>query len=177
MSKSLVPVWDLPESTSSAGFFLGGIYLFVQKKFRVEKLLNVAVWLARNLTPGKTRCLKQAGERGMKKRGEGKSSVGVKNRWSGKSRVDLRKFWKLGLAMGATLRPGNRELRLAEPLTSASAIADFSPRDSNTTSPGPTIWLTKNPGNFNPKLLRLNAVHQSTRLLHSAYAQSTVSHQ
>ena len=127
MSKSLVPVWDLPESTSSAGFFLGGIYLFVQKKFRVEKLLNVAVWLARNLTPGKTRCLKRAGERGMKKRGEGKSSVGVKNRWSGKSRVDLRKFWKLGLAMGATLRPGNRELRLAEPLTSASAIADFSP--------------------------------------------------
>ena len=127
MSKSLVPVWDLPESTSSAGFFLGGIYLFVQKNFRVEKLLNVAVWLARNLTPWKTRCLKRAGKRGMKKRGEGKSSVGVKNRWSGKSRVDLRKFWKLGLAMGATLRPGNRELRLAEPLTSASAIADFSP--------------------------------------------------
>ena len=127
MSKSLVPVWDLPESTSSAGFFLGGIYLFVQKKFRVEKLLNVAVWLARNLTPGKTRCLKRAGERGMKKRGEGKSSVGVKNQWSRKSRVDLRKFWKLGLAMGATLRPGNRELWLVEPLTSASAIADFSP--------------------------------------------------
>ena len=65
MSKSLVPICKLPESTSSAGFFLGGIYLFVQKKFRVEKLLNVAVWLARNLTPGKTICLKRGGERGM----------------------------------------------------------------------------------------------------------------
>ena len=71
MSKSLVPVWDLPESTSSAGFFLGGIYLFVQKKFSSRKVVKCRCLVGSKFDPVKNKVFETGRETGDEKTGRG----------------------------------------------------------------------------------------------------------